>query len=61
MQLTDEDRENIIAKLAKHVETGSPAERRYWWGFYQEMINARTPAQVRKMEAAKGLTRVRAA
>ncbi len=61
MHLTDEDREAIILKLAQHIETGSPAERRYWWTFYTEMINARTPKQVAKLEREKGLSRVRAA
>lgn len=59
--LTDADREACIGKLAKFIETGSPAEKRFWWSLYADMIKQRTPAQVAKMERDKGLARVRAA
>lgn len=59
--LTDADREACIGKLAQFIETGTREERKFWWGLYADMIKQRTPAQVSKMERAKGLARVRAA
>lgn len=59
--LNDADREACIAKLAPFIETGSKAEKRFWWGLYAAMIKQRTPTQVAKMERERGLAKVRAA
>ena len=56
--LTDDEREQAIAECMRRMEIArDPQVKRAWWKQMATLVADRSPAQVERMEIAKGLTR----